>query len=419
MSRLFHELGHAYAVKQWGGEVHEMGIMLVAFVPLPYVDASWSSAFPRKSNRMVVGVAGIIVDLFLAAIAVVVWVFAEPGAVRAVAYNLIFVGGLSTLLLNGNPLIRFDSYYILADFLEIPNMAERANKYLGYLIQRYVLRVEEVVSPIQAQGERFWLAIYSVASFIYRIFISVVIFLFIAGKFLGIGVIFAIWGAIAMIIIPLVKLCRKLAGEMRRNLPRIAFITACIAVPVIAFVVFFPLPSFTVTQGVVWVAEESQVYAGADGFVVKVLARPGTRVAAGDPLIFCDSPDLKAEMAVLEASVREVEARLRLSLATDRTETQILRDEMARVQAKLTRAQERMSEMIVRSPGSGIFVMRPNTKIGRENSCDVVSLLPMLSIFRELLYGSLSRRQTLSTSDIEPGRLKPVLWNRLQPLFLL
>ena len=145
-SRLFHEFGHAYAVKRWGGEVHEMGVMLIVFMPLPYVDASWSSAFPEKSRRMFVGAAGIMVDIFLASAAIIVWVLAEPGAVRAVAYNVIFVAGLSTLLLNGNPLLRFDSYYILADFLEIPNLADRANKYLGYLIKRYLLRIKDSIS---------------------------------------------------------------------------------------------------------------------------------------------------------------------------------------------------------------------------------------------------------------------------------
>ena len=92
-SRLFHEFGHAYAVKRWGGEVHEMGVMLIVFMPLPYVDASWSSAFPEKSRRMFVGAAGIMVDIFLASAAIIVWVLAEPGAVRAVAYNVIFVAG--------------------------------------------------------------------------------------------------------------------------------------------------------------------------------------------------------------------------------------------------------------------------------------------------------------------------------------
>ena len=94
-----------------------------------------------------------------------------------------------------------------------------------------------------------------------------------------------------------------------------------------------------------------------DGFIVKVLAPPAPAYPAVTRSFFCDAPDLNAEMRVLEASLREVDARLRVSFMTDRTETEILKDEMGRVQAKLARAQERMSEMIVRSPASGNFLL--------------------------------------------------------------
>ncbi len=356
-SRLLHEFGHAYAVKRWGGEVHEMGVMLIVFMPLPYVDASWSSAFPEKGRRMFVSVAGIMVDILVASIAVFVWVLAEPGTIRALAYNLMFVAGLSTLLLNGNPLLRFDSYYILADWLEIPNLADRANKYLGYLTKRYLVRIKDEESNIQAKGERPWLIVYAIASFIYRILISISIFFFVAGKFFVIGVLLALWAAFSMIFFPVFKVIRRVITEMRDRVGRIGVISAAVLCPIVAFVIWFPLPSSTVAEGVVWVPEESQVFAGADGFVVKVLTAPGSHVLRGDPLIFCDAPDLKAEMKVLEAGRQEVEARLRVSFVTDRTQTGILKDEMGTVEAKLARAQERMSEMVVRSPASGTFLL--------------------------------------------------------------
>ena len=357
VSRLIHEFGHAFAVKRFGGEVHEMGLMLIVFMPLPYVDASWSSAFPEKGRRMFVGAAGIIADILLASVALIVWAFAEPGAVRAIAYNVIFVAGLSTLLLNGNPLLRFDSYYILSDYLEIPNMADRANKYLGYLAKRYVLRIKDAVSSVQAPGESPWLCAYALASFAYRIFISVGIFLFVAGKFFVVGVILALWAAFSMIVLPLIRVIRHVAGEMREHAPRAALIAGAVVCPLLAFIIWFPLPSSTVTEGVVWAPEDSQVFAGADGFIVKVLASPGRRVSRGDALVFCDAPELKAEMRVLEAGLEEVDARLRVSLVTDRTQAEILKDEMGSVRAKIARAEERMSEMIVRSPGSGIFLL--------------------------------------------------------------
>ncbi len=357
ISRILHEFGHAYAVKRLGGEVHEMGVMLIVFMPLPYVDASWASAFPEKGRRMFVGAAGIIVDLLLASVALVVWSLAEPGTVRTVAYNVIFVAGLSTLLLNGNPLLRFDSYYILADYLEIPNLADRANKYVGYLAKRYLLRIKGAASTVLAQGEKPWLVVYAIAAFAYRIFISVSIFLFVAAKFFAIGVLLALWAAFSMLVWPTVKLIRRVASEMREHALRVTAIAAAVICPLAAFVAWYPLPSSTVAEGVVWVPEESQVFAGADGFVVKVLAVSGAGVSKGEPLLFCDAPGLRAEMKVLQANLNEVDVRMRVSLMTDRTQTEILKDEMGRVRAKLVRAEERMSEMIVRSPASGTFLL--------------------------------------------------------------
>src|SRR5262249_7717822 len=94
LMKALHELGHAYATKVWGGEVHEVGALLLVFIPVPYVDASASAAFRRKRQRVVVGAAGIIVELALAAIAMIVWVQASPGLGRAIAFNVILIGGV-------------------------------------------------------------------------------------------------------------------------------------------------------------------------------------------------------------------------------------------------------------------------------------------------------------------------------------
>ena len=143
--KAIHELGHAYATKVWGGEVHEIGLMFLVFIPVPYVDASSSAAFPEKWRRVIVGGAGIMVELALAAIAMIVWINVEPGLVRAFAFNVMLIGGVSTLLFNGNPLLRFDGYFVLADAVEIPNLGQRSSKYFWYIIQRYLFGLKEAM----------------------------------------------------------------------------------------------------------------------------------------------------------------------------------------------------------------------------------------------------------------------------------
>jgi putative peptide zinc metalloprotease protein len=359
-SRVLHELGHAYAVKRWGGEVHEMGIMFVVFFPLPYVDASWSSAFPSRRNRMAVGAAGILVDVFLAALGMIVWVMSQPGTVRVIAYNMILICGLSTLFLNGNPLIRFDCYYVLADWLEIPNLGDRSTRFLADCVKRYLLRIKTAPSQEHSRSEKAWLVVYAVLSFTYRIVITFSIVFLIAKRFFFIGFILAIWAGIQTILLPplisLHRLMKEISGMRRkqRGIALVAFF-ACLVLPVL--LLFVPFPSFTVTEGVVTVPKEGRVYAGGDGFIVKVLTPSGSHVEKGDPLLSCNSPELQAEIKVLSAGVNEVQARLRATQAVSPMEVGAIRDELERASAKLARAKERASEMIVRSPAEGIFIL--------------------------------------------------------------
>jgi putative peptide zinc metalloprotease protein len=157
--KVVHEFGHAFACKKLGreggsgGEVHVMGVMFLIFTPLPYVDASSSWALRRKWHRVIVGAAGMMVELAVAALAAVVWARTGAGtAAHTIAYNMIFVGSVSTLLFNGNPLLRYDGYYILSDLLEIPNLAQRGKEYLYYLVRRWAWGVRQARSPAHTRG---------------------------------------------------------------------------------------------------------------------------------------------------------------------------------------------------------------------------------------------------------------------------
>src|SRR5262249_45960567 len=203
--KLLHELGHAYATKAWGGEVHEMGVMLLVLVPVPYVDASASAAFRERWRRAVVGGAGIMVEAALASAAVILWVYAEPGLVRALAFNVALIGGISTLFFNGNPLLRFDGYYVLADVVGIPNLATRANKYTFYLLARHAFGVRDETPIATGPGEAKWLLFFAVASFLYRTVITFTIALFIATKLFFIGIALAIVSLFTSLVWPVVK----------------------------------------------------------------------------------------------------------------------------------------------------------------------------------------------------------------------
>ena len=357
--KALHELGHGFAVKRWGGEVHEMGILFLVFMPLPYVDASAASVFPEKRHRMLVGAAGIAVELFLAAIATFVWTAVEPGLVRHVAFAVMLVGGVSTLFFNGNPLLRFDGYYVLADAIEIPNLASKGNQYLGTIARRWILGLRQTRFRETAPGEPAWLVGYAVASFAYRITVLVTIALYLAGRFFVIGIALALAVLVARIALPLLRhfsfvLTDPVVGEQRgRALAGSLGLVAAVGILLFAL----PIPLHTRSQGVIWLPERCQVRVGAEGFVTDVLAEPHSAVHAGEPLIRTRDAPIEARVQALEAERRELRLRVLALSQENRVQTEIAQEQLADTEAALARAREQASEELIRSPTDGVFVV--------------------------------------------------------------
>lgn len=357
--KALHEFGHAFAVKVFGGEVHEMGIMLLVLSPVPYVEASASSAFASKWQRAIVGAAGMIVELVLAAIALYIWVSVEPGTVRTLAYNTILIAGVSTVIFNGNPLLRFDGYYILADILEIPNMRQRANAYLGYLCERYLFGRNDAPAPYDSAGERVWFVTYALSSFIYRVVVVFAILLYLTDQLFVLGVLFAVVTAGTWFVLPLGKGVKYLFTSPRIRLVRGRAIAVSIAVMagLAALLTLVPAPFRTRAEGVVWVPDEAFVRAEVDGFVKRVVAAPGSSVKPGDLLVVCEDPAIETDVKVLEAQLREITARIRERLVDDVVKAHMLEEEQRHIRQKLARARERRSELVIRSRSAGTFVL--------------------------------------------------------------
>lgn len=359
--KLLHEIGHGIVIRRLGGQVHEMGIMLLVLVPVPYVEASAAAAFPSKRARMLVGAAGVLTELFLAGAAMVLWALVEPGLVRAVCFNVAVIAGVSTLLFNGNPLMRFDGYYVFADWLEIPNLGQRSTAYLGYLVQRYAFGLRDAQAPASSPGEARWMLAYGVSSFFYRIFIAFSIVLLVASKYFFAGVLLAIWGGAVMIVRPLalgawhVAASPGLAGRRQRAVG----LTLAALGTLAALLFLVPAPQWSRAEGVVWVPEQAQVRAETGCWVREVIAVPGTRVARGAPLIHCEDPELATSVRVLEAQLAELRARDMAYFVDSRLRLEIVREEIQFTEAKLADARRRLAGLSLRSPAEGVFVMDP------------------------------------------------------------
>lgn len=357
--KALHEFGHAFAVKVFGGEVHEMGIMLLVLSPVPYVDASASSAFAGKWQRVVVGAAGMLVELVLASIAMFVWVSVEPGTVRTLAYNTIFIAGISTVIFNANPLLRFDGYYMLADVLEIPNLRQRANTYLGYLCERYLFGRDDAPVPHATAGERAWFVAYAVTSFVYRVLVVAAILLYLTDQLFLLGVVFAVLTAGTWFVLPLGKgvnyLCTS--RRIRRVRGRAVAVSMAVVAGLVAVLALVPVPFRTRAEGVVWIPDEAFVRAEVDGFVTRVVAAPGSNVRPGDLLVVCGDPAIETDVKVLEGQLQEINARIREQLVDDLVKAKMLEEEQRYIEERLARARERQSELVIRSRAAGTFVL--------------------------------------------------------------
>jgi len=355
--KFFHELGHAFSAKVWGGEVHEMGVMLLVFMPIPYVDASSAWSFRDRKKRVVVGAAGMGVELFLAALALFVWLSVEQGMVRAIAYNIMLIGGVSTLFFNGNPLLRFDGYYIFSDLIEIPNLSSRANNYIGYLFQRYLFSVQ-LNSPASCTGEKIWFICYGIASFVYRMVISFTIILFVAGKFFFMGIIFALWAVFSMIILPLYKQLRFLFTSPAIQRQRLRAITTSFSLLTIllCFLFFYPVSLSSYAEGVIWLPEQAKVRAQTEGFILKIHAQPYSMVNQGDILMEMEDPLLTSKQKILQYRIDELKAQYKAAWIEDQVHAQILKEQIDVTIVELAQVNERVDKLVLFSPSDGQFV---------------------------------------------------------------
>lgn len=362
--KIVHELGHAYAVKRWGGEVHEVGIMLLVMFPVPYVDASAASSFRNKYQRMLVGAAGILMEVFLAALAMIVWSLAEPGIVRAVAFNTMLIGGFSTVLFNGNPLLRFDAYYVLADFIEIPNLGAKGNAQVAYLAKHYLFSVPNLTSAANSRGEAIWLTGYSIAAYIYRLIVMVAIALFVASQYFIIGSLLAIWSIWLTLLMPIVKTVTKpiTDPQLRSRRMRIFIVSGALLVLIMACLFIVPAPYKTKAEGVLWVPQQAYVRTEIAGFVSSVEAQSGSFVEEGTLLLTLDAPDLEARVSVLESQVNEAKIRLASSLR-DRAASEILREELQFIEREYQRAKERLLGVKVYSSLAGELIVPGSSRL--------------------------------------------------------
>ncbi len=360
-----HEMAHAFAVKAFGGEVHEVGVTLLMLTPVPYVDATASVGFANKRRRIAVAGAGIAVELVLATLALGLWLALEPGLLKDIAFAVVLVGGLSTLAINGNPLLRFDGYHMLCDAFELPNLAQRSQQLWRFLAKRWLLRLSGARFDGHARGALPWLLAYAPLSWAYRLVLLAVLALWLAElhSLLGLAAVaLAVW---LFLLQPALAALRyvAVAAELHGQRARAALVTLLGASLLGTLVFAAELPNRTQAPGVVWLLDEALVRLGTDGFVEEFLATDGHSVAAGQPLLRLSNDALQADLQRVQAQLARLEVERAASFDADALRAGVAGDELARLGAERERLRQRVDQLVVRAAVAGRVVIAPRINI--------------------------------------------------------
>lgn len=358
VAKVLHEMGHALAAKRFGCRVHSMGVALLVMMPVLYTDVSDAWRLPERHRRLIIGAAGMAVELGIAAIATILWTLMPDGPARSAVFFLAAVSWFMTLLVNLNPLMRFDGYYLLSDLIGVRNLQGR-----GFALARWHLRETlfglgreppEVLPPRTRRA----VLIYAYGAWIWRFFL-----------FLGIAVlVYHAFFKVLGILLAAVEVCWFLAmpalreigewwkarDEMRMNR---AMARSLAVLALLIGLAFVPWQGDIGLPAMLEASASPRLHPPAPARVVEVPVAAGARVTAGQPVVVLDNPDLdrKIEMIRLELDVTQRLIQRQAASAATAAEVGVLEGRLAARLAELDGLVAERARLVVRAPQDGIF----------------------------------------------------------------
>ncbi|MBB3808172.1 efflux RND transporter periplasmic adaptor subunit [Pseudochelatococcus contaminans] len=363
-SKMLHELGHALTAKRLGCRVPSMGVAFLVMLPVLYTDTSGAWRLPKRHQRLAIGMAGMAAECCLAAYALLAWSLLPDGVLRSIVFVWATTTWVLTLLINLSPFMRFDGYYLFSDFLDVPNLQDRA-----FALTRHKLR--EILFDLREPPPEHWspemrrtLITYAIATWAYRfvLFLGIALVVYhLFFKLLGIFL-FAveIWWFV------LRPVTREIGEWIKRNRGKKMNARTILTLSLTGlFLIALLIPWQTSVHAPALLSAQSRVrqYAEVPGRVTRVLVKVGDKVAAGDPLVELGSPDIDYRLAQSSRAVNSLAAQLQAAsqkaASGDREaspEAQRLSNDLDRARAEFRAAQAEHERLVVRSGISGTVV---------------------------------------------------------------
>lgn len=362
--KVIHECGHALVCKALGGHVHEVGVQLLAFHPTFFVDVSDTWMWPDRRRRIAVAAAGFGAEMIAAAALYWLWTVLSPGFARDLCLHLMFIAGVSAVLFNANPLMRYDGYHMLADFVREPHLRQKAFATVSRAVRRWVLGPQRV--PRSRERKRWLFAGYGVLSTAYLVWMAFIVGAFLERVLAPFGlellgrIVLLAW--LGSMFVPVLAFAAGVAREVAR-LPvgerlRPMAIASALAL-LIGFAVFVPLPVRVEREGVIEAPAAGVVRASQVGVVREILVREGDRVRAGQLLVRIENRSLALAQARAGIDLELSKATLLSALGTSRAEgIDAGTRRLNQARANEAQSQRRSEELDLVSPCDGVVLTR-------------------------------------------------------------
>ncbi len=379
-TKVLHELGHAVTCKHFGGECHQIGPMLLVFTPALYCDTSDSWMLKGRFQRAAVGLAGIATEVILASIATLVWASTGQGIVHYVAMNVMLVCGVSTVLFNANPLLRYDGYFVLSDLVDVPNLAEKSRCRLAGRANQLLMGVDEVSPEPISTTEEFWLLVYAAAAFVYRWSLTLLILYMIAtlmrpyglesiGRMLGL---FAAGGMLFALVRGPLSFFRNPSRRKQIRMNRV-FVSSVVGAMLLVLALV-PLPSGVSADAKIIPHIETPIYVKTSGTLRELSARPGDVVEKGDTIARLTNAEVELKFATIQGRHQTqsevVTAMRRAALDSVEIANELPGQEglLADLTAQLATHTTRRDGLTIKSPASGRLIAAPRRGEDRKAS---------------------------------------------------
>ena len=359
-----HEFGHGLTCKHFGGEVHQMGFMLIYFTPAFYTDTTDSLLCDRASRRQWVLFAGIWIELVVCGICIIIWRFTVPGQfINDLAYKAMLLSGIQGTLLNLNPLIKADGYYALSEFLHVDNLREDSFAFLRSFFRKYILREDVELAGATRRLRRIYF-MFGMTAIIYSSLLTVLAVVFVRnvcvtkfgnwGYVLTLGVIYFFSRKGLRAAVPQIRAWwrEKREAYMAWKLTRAQGLSG---LGVALLLLVPPVPTRVASDFVLQPGRDAHVRAGSPGAVGQVFVRQGDHVEEGQMLARVENPEIEANAASLAQQLELVNSNVRVAQArADRDMTAAALAEQARLQEEWQVAQGKVNGLEIRAPFAGV-----------------------------------------------------------------